>query len=172
MATGQGSRAMPISQRETPMTGRVDARLAELGLILPPAGPALFSYQPVVIAKEFAFVARQPPVLGGERPFLGRVGAELTLEQGQAAARLSCLNILSQLKLALGGDLDRVVRCVKLGVCVNSAPDFSGQPLVANAVSDMMVEIMGDAGRHARFAVGTIGPLDFACSVEGCFLVG
>jgi hypothetical protein len=72
------------------MTGRIDARLTELGLTLPPAGPALFSYQPVVIAKEFAFVAGQPPVLGSERPFLGRVGAELTLEQGQAAVRLSC----------------------------------------------------------------------------------
>lgn len=79
--------------------------------------------------------------------------------------------MLAQLKAALGGDLDRITRCVKLGVFVNSAPDFKGQPLVANAVSDMMVEIMGDAGRHARFAVGTIGPADFACSVEAVFLV-
>ena len=153
------------------MNGRIEARLAELGLTLPPAGKPLFSYQPVVIAKDFAFVAGQPPVLGSERPFLGRVGAELTLEQGQAAARLSGLNILAQLKAALEGDLDRALRCVKLGVFVNSAPDFKGQPLVANAVSDMMVDIMGDAGRHARFAVGTIGPMDFACSVEGVFLV-
>ncbi|MBM3601458.1 MAG: RidA family protein [Alphaproteobacteria bacterium] len=119
----------------------------------------------------FAFVAGQPSLQGADRPFLGRVGAELTLEQGQAAARLSGLNVLAQLKAALGGDLDRITRCVKLGVFVNSAPDFKGQPLVANAVSDMMVEIMGDAGRHARFAVGTIGPADFACSVEAVFLV-
>ena len=149
----------------------IERRLAELGLTLPPAGKPLFSYQPVVIANGFAFVAGQPPLLGTERPYLGRLGAELTLEQGQAAARLSGLNVLAHLKVALGGDLDRVERCVKLGVFVNSAPDFKGQPLVANAVSDMMVDIMGDAGRHVRFAVGTIGPADFACSVEAIFLV-
>jgi enamine deaminase RidA (YjgF/YER057c/UK114 family) len=91
----------------------MDNRLAELGLTLPPAGKPLFSYQPVVIAKDFAFVAGQPPIIGDERPFLGRVGAELTLEQGQAAARLSGLNILAQLKAALDGDLDRALQCVK-----------------------------------------------------------
>lgn len=93
------------------------------------------------------------------------------MQQAQAAVRLSGLNILAHLKVALDGDLDRIERCVKLGVFVNSAPDFKGQPLVANAVSDMMVDIMGDAGRHARFAVGTVGPADFACSVEAVFLV-
>ena len=153
------------------MISRIDKRLAELGLILPPVTAPLFSYQPVVIARGFAYVAGQPPLNGAERPFLGRVGADLSFEQGQAAARLSGLNILAQLKAALDGNLDRIERCVKLGVFVNSAPDFKGQPLVANAVSDMMVEIMGEAGRHARFAVGTIGPADFACSVEGVFLV-
>ncbi len=79
--------------------------------------------------------------------------------------------MLAQLNLALDGDLDRIVRCVKLGVFVNSAPDFQAQPQVANGVSDMMVEIMGASGRHARFAVGTIGPMDFACSVEAIFQV-
>jgi enamine deaminase RidA (YjgF/YER057c/UK114 family) len=153
------------------VSGRIDRRLAELGLTLPPVTKPLFSYQPVVIARDFAFVAGQPPLNGAERPFLGRVGAELTMEQAQAAVKLSGLNILAHLKVALDGDLDRIERCVKLGVFVNSAPDFKGQPLVANAVSDMMVDIMGDAGRHARFAVGTIGPADFACSVEAVFLV-
>ena len=153
------------------MSSLIDRRLAELGLTLPPAGKPLFSYQPVVIANGLAFVAGQPPLIGTERPYLGRLGAELTLEQGQAAARLSGLNILAHMKVALDGDLDRIVRCVKLGVFVNSAPDFKGQPLVANAVSDMMVEIMGEAGRHARFAVGTIGPADFACSIEAIFQV-
>ena len=153
------------------MIGRIEARLVELGLVLPPVTKPLFSYQPVVIARDFAFVAGQPPLNGAEWPFLGRVGAELTMEQAQAAVKLSGLNILAHLKVALDGDLDRVERCVKLGVFVNSAPDFKGQPLVANAVSDMMVDIMGDAGCHARFAVGTIGPADFACSVEAVFLV-
>ncbi len=145
---------------------RIETRLAELGLALPPIKPPFASFQPVVIVAGLAFVAGQPPVLGDERPFMGRLGAELTLEQGQAAARLAALNVLAQLRDALDGDLDRVVRCVKLGVFVNSAPDFQVQPQVANGASDMMVEVMGDAGRHARFAVGTIGPMNFACSVE------
>ncbi len=88
------------------------------------------------------------------------------MEQGQAATRLSGLNILAQMKLALDGDLDRIVHCLKLGVFVNSAPEFQFQPQVANGVSDMMVAIMGEAGRHARFAVGTTGPMNFPCSVE------
>jgi enamine deaminase RidA (YjgF/YER057c/UK114 family) len=153
------------------MKSRIEKRLAELGLALPPANAPFASFQPVVIANGLAFVAGQPPVDGAERPFTGRVGADLTLEQGQAAARLSGLNVLAQMRLALDGDLDRIVRCVKLGVFVNSAPDFKGQPQVANGASDMMVEIMGDAGRHARFAIGTIGPMDFACSVEAIFQV-
>ena len=150
---------------------RIETRLTELGLTLPPVKPPFASFQPVVIVAGLAFVAGQPPVLGDERPFMGRLGAELTLEQGQAAARLAALNVLAQLRAALDGDLDRVVRCVKLGVFVNSAPDFQAQPQVANGASDMMVQIMGDAGRHARFAVGTIGPMNFACSVEAIFQV-
>ncbi|RYF30150.1 MAG: RidA family protein [Comamonadaceae bacterium] len=152
-------------------SSRIELRLAELGLVLPEINPPFASFQPVVIVERLAFVAGQPPVQGDSKPFMGRVGADLTLEQGQAATRLSGLNILAQLRLALEGDLDRVVRCVKLGVFVNSAPDFQAQPQVANGVSDMMMEIMGDAGRHARFAVGTIGPMGFACSVEAVFQV-
>ena len=153
------------------MSGRIEARLAELGLELPPAPQPLNSYQHVVIVGELAFVAGQPPLIGSERPFTGRLGADLTLEQGQAAAKLALFNVLAQLKVALSGDLDRVRRCVKLGVFVNSAPDFKGQPMVANGASDLMVALMGDAGRHVRFAVGTIGPMEFACSVEAIFQV-
>lgn len=152
------------------MPSRIETRLAELGLDLPPAGAAIFSYLPVVVSRGLAFVAGQPPLRGAERPFLGRIGAELTAEQGQEAARLSALNVLAQLRAELG-DLDRVTRCVKLGVFVNSAGEFRGAPLVANAASDLMVQIMGEAGRHARFAVGTIGPMDFPCSIEGVFEV-
>lgn len=153
------------------MSGKFEKRLAELGLKLPPAPQPLNSYQHVVLVGELAFVAGQPPLLGSERPFIGRLGAELTLEQGQEAARLSLLNVLAQLKVALDGDLDRLKRCVKLGVFVNSAADFKGQPMVANGASDLMVALMGDAGRHVRFAVGTIGPMEFACSVEAIFQV-
>lgn len=153
------------------MSGKLEKRLAELGLKLPPAPQPLNSYQHVVIVGELAFVAGQPPLIGSERPFIGRLGAELTLEQGQEATRLSLLNVLAQLKVALDGDLDRLKRCVKLGVFVNSAADFKGQPMVANGASDLMVALMGDAGRHVRFAVGTIGPMEFACSVEAIFQV-
>lgn len=153
------------------MSGKIEARLEELGLELPPAPQPLNSYQHVVIVGELAFVAGQPPLIGSERPFTGRLGADLTIEQGQEATRLSVLNVLAQLKVALDGDLDRVRRCVKLGVFVNSAPDFKGQPVVANGASDLMVALMGDAGRHVRFAVGTIGPMEFACSVEAIFQV-
>ena len=153
------------------MSGKLEKRLAELGLKLPPAPQPLNSYQHVVIVGELAFVAGQPPLIGSERPFIGRLGAELTLELGQEATRLSLLNVLAQLKVALDGDLDRLKRCVKLGVFVNSAADFKGQPMVANGASDLMVALMGDAGRHVRFAVGTIGPMEFACSVEAIFQV-
>jgi enamine deaminase RidA (YjgF/YER057c/UK114 family) len=153
------------------MSGKIEARLEELGLKLPPAPQPLNSYQHVVIVGELAFVAGQPPLIGSERPFTGRLGADLTIEQGQEATRLSVLNVLAQLKVALDGDLDRMRRCVKLGVFVNSAPDFKGQPIVANGASDLMVALMGDAGRHVRFAVGTIGPMEFACSVEAIFQV-
>jgi enamine deaminase RidA (YjgF/YER057c/UK114 family) len=153
------------------MISNIETKLAELGLALPPLPKAVGSYQPVVIARGLAFVAGQPPLDGDSRPFLGRLGAELSLEQGQAAARLSALNVLAQMKAALDGDLDRIRRCVKLGVFVNSTPDFKSQPQVANGASDLMVRLMGEAGRHARFAVGTIGPMDFACSVEAIFEV-
>lgn len=153
------------------MPSRIETRLAELGLSLPPAGPAVFSYQPVVIAERFAFVAGQPPLDGDKRPYMGRVGVEVTEAEAKEAVKLSGLNILAQMKLALDGDLDRIERCVKLGFFINSAGDFRGAPVVANALSDLMVEIMGEAGRHARFAVGTVGPMDFPCSVEAVFLV-
>ena len=153
------------------MTSKIEIKLAALDLKLTPAPQPLNSYQHVVIVGELAFVAGQPPLIGSERPFTGRLGDEVTLERGQEAAKLAALNVLAQLKVALGGDLDRVMRCVKLGVFVNSAPDFKGQPMVANGASDLMFAVMGEAGRHARFAVGTIGPMEFTCSVEAIFQV-
>jgi enamine deaminase RidA (YjgF/YER057c/UK114 family) len=151
---------------------RIETRLAELGLELPPAAAALNSYQHVVIVNDLAFVAGQPPLRGSERPFVGPLGeGEASLAKGKEATRLALLNVLAQLKVALDGDLDRVVRCVKLGVFVNSLPEFKDQPMVANGASDLMAELMGDAGRHVRFAVGTIGPMEFTCSIEAIFQV-
>jgi len=111
-------------------------------------------------------------VWNGEFKYVGKLGRDFSVEEGQAAARLCGLNILAQLKAALNGDLDRVTRCVKLGVFVNSTDDFTDQPKVANGVSDLMVEVLGDAGKHARFAVGTNAlPLNVAVEVDAVFEV-
>ncbi len=101
----------------------------------------------------------------GKPQDIGKAGKEFTTLQAQATARLCGLNMLAHLKAACGGNLDRVKRCVKLGIFVNSAPGFSDQPKVANGVSDLMVEIFGDAGKHARAAVG-VAELPFGVSVE------
>ena len=105
------------------------------------------------------------------RDFLGwQRGQDIDVEEGARAARLCAINILSQLKAACGGDLDRVVRCVKLGGFVNATPDFTDHPKVINGASDLMVEVLGDAGRHARFAMGAGSlPLGVAVEVDALF---
>ena len=104
------------------MTSKIEARLAELGLSLPPASQPLNAYQNVVIVNDLAFVSGQPPMIGAERPFLGPLATEADIEKGKKATQLSALCVLAQMKAALGGDLDRIARCVKLGVFVNSRP--------------------------------------------------
>jgi enamine deaminase RidA (YjgF/YER057c/UK114 family) len=153
------------------MTSRIEAKLAALGLTLPPAGQPLNAYQNVVIVNDLAFVSGQPPLIGSERPFTGALATDADIERGKKATQLSALCVLAQMKVALGGDLDRIVRCVKLGVFVNSASGFTGQPMAANGASDLMFAVMGEAGRHARFAVGTIGPMEFTCSIDAIFQV-
>lgn len=152
------------------MTGRIDARLAELNLALPTASVPAANYVPVVISGNMAFVSGQVPVLQGELKYLGKVGVDLSVEQGQQAARLCALNIIAQLKNALGGDLDRVRRCVKVGGFVNCDAGYGDQPKVINGASDLFVAVFGDAGRHARFAVGTNAlPFNVAVEVEAVF---
>ena len=154
------------------MAGRIEGRLKELKLELPTAAKPVANYVPVVRTGNLAFVSGQVTVQNGEFKFIGKLGCEFTLEQGQQAARLCGMNILAQLKAALDGDLDRVKRCVKLVVFVNSLDDFKDQPKVANGVSDLMVEVFGDAGRHARSAIGVnVLPLDVAVEAEAIFEV-
>ncbi|MEX0808743.1 MAG: RidA family protein [Dongiaceae bacterium] len=149
------------------MAGTIDKRLAEKGIELPKAAAPVANYVPVAIAGNLAFVSGQVTVWNGEFRFKGKLGKDFSVEEGQQAARLCGLNIVAQLRAALGGDLDRVKRVLKLGVFVNSTADFTDQPKVANGVSDLMVEIFGDAGKHARFAVGTnVLPLDLAVEVD------
>lgn len=154
------------------MAGRIDQRLAELKIELPQAAAPVANYVPAVTSGNLVFISGQVTVWNGEFKYVGKLGRDFSVEEGQAAARLCGLNILAQLKAALNGDLDRVTRCVKLGVFVNSADDFTDQPKVANGVSDLMVEVLGDAGKHARFAVGTNAlPLNVAVEVDAVFEV-
>lgn len=154
-----------ITEGEGEMAGRIDARLAELGLDLPAPGAPAGNYVPYVISGNQITISGQVPLESGKIQFIGKLGAEFGIDEGQAAARLCMINAMAQVKAALGGDLDRVTRCVKLGGFVNATPDFGGHPKVINGASDLAVEVFGDAGRHARFAVG-VGSLPFGCAVE------
>lgn len=152
------------------MSGRIEARLRELGITLPEAGAPAANYVPFVRTGDLLFIAGQLCIWNGERRFVGKLGREITLEQGQEAARLCGLNILAHLRNALAGDLDRVVRCVRLGGFVNSTEDFTDQPQVVNGCSNLMVEVLGDQGRHARTAVGVnVLPFNLAVEVESLF---
>lgn len=152
------------------MSGRIEARLRELGIALPQAGAPAANYVPFVRTGDLLFIAGQLCIWNGERRFVGKLGREITLEQGQEAARLCGLNILAHLRNALAGDLDRVVRCVRLGGFVNSTADFTDQPQVVNGCSNLMVEVLGDQGRHARTAVGVnVLPFNLAVEVESLF---
>ena len=147
------------------MTDRIDARLAELGLTLPEAAAPVAAYVPVVEAGGLLHLSGQLPFVDGKL-VTGRLGDGLTLEQGQEAAQACGLMVVAQLKKHLG-DLARVGRIVKLGVFVNSAADFTDQPKVANGASELMVALFGDAGRHARSAVGVpVLPLGAAVEVD------
>lgn len=154
------------------MAGEIEARLQALEITLPDAPAPAANYVPYVCTGNQVFISGQVPWVGGERNFVGKVGADFTVEEGQAAARVVVLNIIAQLKSACGGDLDRVVRCVKLGGFVNCTPDFENHPQVINGASDLMVDIFGDAGRHARFAVGAPAlPFNVAVEIDAVFEV-
>lgn len=154
------------------MAGKIDARLAELGIrFSTPATPA-GNYVPWVANGEWVHLAGQVPVENGVRKFVGKVGRELGIEDGQKAAELCAVNLLMRLKDACGGDLDRVARCVKLVGFVNAVEDFTDHPAVINGASDLMVRVFGDAGRHARSAVGVASlPFGVATEVEAVFLI-
>lgn len=150
---------------------RIDARLAELGLTLPAAAAPVANYVPWVHEGGLVYVSGQVSA-GPDGVATGVLGADLDTAAGQAAARLCGLSLLAQLKNACGGDLDRLVRVVKLGGFVNAAPGFSEIPQVINGCSDLMVDVFGEAGRHARAAVGcAMLPLNAAVEVDGVFAV-
>ena len=148
----------------------IHARLQKLGITLPEAAAPVASYVPVVVHGGLAYVSGQLPFVGGKL-VTGRLGEDVSLEQGVDAARACGLMILAQLHEA-GIALDRVERVIKLGAFVNSTPAFTDQPKVANGASDLMADVFGEAGRHARAAVGVPAlPLDAAVEVDAIIAV-
>ncbi len=137
------------------MSGRIDTRLRELGIELPEPTAPLANYVPFTVAGNLVFVAGQISQWNGERRHVGKLGAGIGTDAGRDAARLCALNVIAHLRVACGGDLDRVRRVVQLRGFVNCTPEFTDMPQIVNGASDLMVEVFGDAGRHARAAVGT-----------------
>lgn len=152
------------------MTVSIDARLAELGLELPQAAAPVAAYVPTVLAGGLLHVSGQLPFIDGKL-VTGRLGEDVSLEQGAAAAKACALMLLAQAKAALGS-LDRIEQVVKLGAFINSTGDFTDQPKVANGASELMQAVFGDAGRHARSAVGVpVLPLGAAVEIDAVFAV-
>ncbi|AWD21721.1 RidA family protein [Pseudogemmobacter blasticus] len=147
----------------------VESRLADLGLTLPEAPAPAANYVPFVVVGNLVHISGQ--ISQNEAGLIkGKLGADLSIEQGADAARRCALSLLAQLKRACDGDLSRVVRAVKLVGFVNSSPDFIDQPKVINGASDLMVAVLGDAGRHARSAVSAASlPLGVAVEIEALF---
>ena len=143
----------------------IEAKLEELGITLPQAAAPVAAYVPVVVSGGVAYVSGQLPFVNGEL-VKGRLGESVPLEDGIAAARACGLMILAQLKAALGS-LDRVEQVIKLGAFVNSTGEFVDQPRIANGASELMAEVFGDSGKHARSAVGVpVLPLGAAVEVD------
>ena len=152
------------------MSTRIEDRLKELGLELPRASAPGANYIPFVRTGNRVYVSGQVCQWIGERRFIGKLGREFTLEQGQEAARLCALNVIAQLQQAIGGDFNRFVRCVRVGGYVNSTPDFLNHPQVINGASDLFVAVLGEEGRHARTAIGVSAlPYDVAVEVDAVF---
>ncbi len=148
---------------------QIEARLAELGVTLPDAPAPAANYVPFVATGSTLYVSGQISQ-NAEGLIKGRLGADMTVEEGAEAARRCAISLLAQVRRACDGDLSRLVRVVKLTGFVNSTPDFTDQPKVVNGASDFLVAVLGEAGRHARSAVSAASlPLGVAVEVEGIF---
>ncbi len=147
----------------------IDARLAELGITLPDAPAPAANYVPFVVTGNLVHISGQISQ-NADGLIKGRLGDDLSVEQGAAAAQRCAISLLAQLKKACDGDFSRLVKAVKLVGFVNSTPDFTDQPKVINGASDFMVAVLGDAGRHARSAVSAASlPFGVAVEIEGIF---
>ena len=148
----------------------IAAQLKALNITLPEVSLPAANYVPCNISGNILYVSGQLPMLEGKPQFIGKVGREFSIEQGQECARICTYNILAHTQKILGGNFDRVAKLIRLGVFVNAPDDFTDHPKVANGASDLMVALMGDAGKHARFAVGVSGlPFGVAVEVDATF---
>lgn len=149
----------------------IETRLAALGVTLPDAPAPAANYVPYVIAGDMVYVSGQVP-MGPDGFIIGKLGADMSVEDGAAAAKACAISLLAQLKAACGGEIDRMVRVVKLVGFVNSTADFGDQPKVINGASDFMVDALGDKGRHARSAVSAASlPFGVAVEIEAIFQI-
>ena len=153
------------------MAGKIDKKLAELGITLPVPPTPVANYVPTAHTGNLLFCSGQISAAPGGETIKGKLGAETSVERGQVAARICAINVLAQAKAALE-DLDRIKRCVRLGGFINAVPTFGDLPKVMNGASDLMVEVFGEAGRHARTTVGVAElPFDASVEVEALFEV-
>lgn len=153
------------------MSGQYEANLAKLGVTLPPAPMPAANYVPYVVVGDMVYVSGQISQ-NAEGLIVGKLGETLTTEQGADAAKCCAISLLSQVKAACDGDLDRLVRVVKLTGFVNSTSDYTEQPQVINGASNLLGEALGDAGKHARAAVSAPAlPLGVAVEIEGVFQI-
>lgn len=154
------------------MPGTYETRLSDLGVTLPDAAAPAANYVPFVQTGDLLHVSGQLPKAEDGTLIIGKLGDALSIEHGAEAARLCAIHLLSQVKAACDGDLDRLVRVVKLGAFVNSTADFTDQPQVVNGASNFLVEALGDAGRHARSAVASPSlPFGVAVEIDGIFQI-
>ncbi len=154
------------------MAGRIDAKLAELGIVLPAPMPPVANYIPFVRTGDLVFVSGQLPTVDGKVAWTGKVGAAVSVEEAGKACRQSFINVLVHLKTACGGDLDRVTQVVRLGGFIAAGPEFTQHAGAMNGASDLSVAVFGEAGRHARTTIGVASlPLDAAVEVEGLFRI-
>lgn len=145
----------------------IDARLEKMAIVLPVAAAPAANYVPYVQTGNLLYISGQLPMENGKLAQTGQLGAGVTVTEGQRAAELCAINILAQAKAALGGDLGRIVRIVRLNCMVSSTPDFYEQHLVANGASNLLAEILGEAGKHSRVAVGTAAlPLNASVEID------
>jgi enamine deaminase RidA (YjgF/YER057c/UK114 family) len=154
------------------MAGRVEAKLAELGIVLPAPTAPVANYVPYVVAGELVFVSGQVPMRDGKVGWTGKVGGSVSVEDAMQSCRQCFVNLLVHLKVAAGGDLDRVVQVVRLGGFISCTPEFTQHAQAMNGASNLAVDVFGDRGRHARTTIGVPSlPLDAATEVEGVFRI-